>query len=246
MSRDELATRIRVKQEAREQQQQEENVNSVEAAKRKLANLTNSISLGKPAQSSPTSFQLPASGEQITPRNQEILKQLMVTSSGSNKPAAQGPPQQQPQQQLQQQNAPQPLNIGNLAQGAILRHIQQNNHSQQQMQAQQQQHIPQSQTVQQQSGSVMTASPQLQQLVRMHAPPPSAVAVQHQGLQAVQHPSMTRVQMQVQGTNSPGSPPVLHIPEGFNQGFNNQVVTSYANSVQTVRCSFFKSSNIEC
>ena len=249
MSRDELATRIRVKQEAREQQQQqEENVNSVEAAKRKLANLTNSISLGKPAQSSPTSFQLPASGEQITPRNQEILKQLMVTSSGSNKPAAQGAPQQQ---QLQQQNAPQPLNIGNLAQGAILRHIQQNNHSQQQMQAQQQQHIPQSQqqhaqAVQQQSGSVMTASPQLQQLVRMHAPPPSAVAVQHQGLQAVQHPSMTRVQMQVQGTNSPGSPPVLHIPEGFNQGFNNQVVTSYANSVQTVRCSFFKSSNIEC
>ena len=254
MSRDELATRIRVKQEAREQQQQEENVNSVEAAKRKLANLTNSISLGKPAQSSPTSFQLPASGEQITPRNQEILKQLMVTSSGSNKPAAQGAPQQQQQQQqqLQQQNAPQPLNIGNLAQGAILRHIQQNNHSQQQMQAQQQQHIPQSQqqqhgqAVQQQSGSVMTASPQLQQLVRMHAPPPSAVAVQHQGLQAVQHPSMTRVQMQVQGTNSPGSPPVLHIPEGFNQGFNNQVVTSYANSVQTVRCSFFKSSNIEC
>ena len=78
-----------MKQEAREQQQQqEENVNSVEAAKRKLANLTNSISLGKPAQSSPTSFQLPASGEQITPRNQEILKQLMVTSSGSNKPAA--------------------------------------------------------------------------------------------------------------------------------------------------------------
>ena len=223
-------------------------MNSVEAAKRKLANLTNSISLGKPAQSSPTSFQLPASGEQITPRNQEILKQLMVTSSGSNKPAAQGAPQQQQQQQqqLQQQNAPQPLNIGNLAQGAILRHIQQNNHSQQQMQAQQQQHIPQSQTVQQQSGSVMTASPQLQQLVRMHAPPPSAVAVQHQGLQAVQHPSMTRVQMQVQGTNSPGSPPVLHIPEGFNQGFNNQVVTSYANSVQTVRCSFFKSSNIEC
>ena len=223
-------------------------MNSVEAAKRKLANLTNSISLGKPAQSSPTSFQLPASGEQITPRNQEILKQLMVTSSGSNKPAAQGAPQQQ---QLQQQNAPQPLNIGNLAQGAILRHIQQNNHSQQQMQAQQQQHIPQSQqqhaqAVQQQSGSVMTASPQLQQLVRMHAPPPSAVAVQHQGLQAVQHPSMTRVQMQVQGTNSPGSPPVLHIPEGFNQGFNNQVVTSYANSVQTVRCSFFKSSNIEC
>ena len=257
MSRDELATRIRVKQEAREQQQQqEENVNSVEAAKRKLANLTNSISLGKPAQSSPTSFQLPASGEQITPRNQEILKQLMVTSSGSNKPAAQGAPQQQQQQQqqLQQQNAPQPLNIGNLAQGAILRHIQQNNHSQQQMQAQQQQqqqHIPQSQhqhaqAVQQQSGSVMTGSPQLQQLVRMHAPPPSAVAVQHQGLQAVQHPSMTRVQMQVQGTNSPGSPPVLHIPEGFNQGFNNQVVTSYANSVQTVRCSFFKSSNIEC
>ena len=252
MSRDELAARIRVKQEAREQQQ-EESVNSVEAAKRKLANLTNSISLGKPAQSSPTSFQLPASGEQITPRNQEILKQLMVTSSGSNKPAAQGAPQQQQQQQqqLQQQNAPQPLNIGNLAQGAILRHIQQNNHSQQQMQAQQQQHIPQSQqqhaqAVQQQSGSVMTASPQLQQLVRMHAPPPSAVAVQHQGLQAVQHPSMTRVQMQVQGTNSPGSPPVLHIPEGFNQGFNNQVVTSYANSVQTVRCSFFKSSNIEC
>ena len=131
-----------MKQEAREQQQQqEENVNSVEAAKRKLANLTNSISLGKPAQSSPTSFQLPASGEQITPRNQEILKQLMVTSSGSNKPAAQGAPQQQQQQQLQQQNAPQPLNIGNLAQGAILRHIQQNNHSQQQMQAQQQ-HIP--------------------------------------------------------------------------------------------------------
>ena len=246
MSRDELATRIRVKQEAREQQQQEENVNSVEAAKRKLANLTNSISLGKPAQSSPTSFQLPASGEQITPRNQEILKQLMVTSSGSNKPAAQGAPPPQQQQQLQQQNAPQPLNIGNLAQGAILRHIQQNNHSQQQMQAQQQQHIPPSQqqqhaqAVQQQSGSVMTASPQLQQLVRMHAPPPSAVAVQHQGLQAVQHPSMTRVQMQVQGTNSPGSPPVLHIPEGFNQGFNNQVVTSYANSVQTVRCSFFK------
>ena len=253
MSRDELATRIRVKQEAREQQQQqEENVNSVEAAKRKLANLTNSISLGKPAQSSPTSFQLPASGEQITPRNQEILKQLMVTNSGSNKPAAQGapPPQQQPQQQqqqqLQQQNAPQPLNIGSLAQGAILRHIQQNNHSQQQ-----QQHTPQSQqhqhaqAVQQQSGSVMTASPQLQQLVRMHAPPPSAVAVQHQGLQAVQHPSMTRVQMQVQGTNSPGSPPVLHIPEGFNQGFNNQVVTSYANSVQTVRCPLFKSSNIE-
>ena len=248
MSRDELATRIRVKQEAREQQQQqEENVNSVEAAKRKLANLTNSISLGKPAQSSPTSFQLPASGEQITPRNQEILKQLMVTNSGSNKPAAQGaPPQQQQQQQLQQQNAPQPLNIGSLAQGAILRHIQQNNHSQQQ-----QQHTPQSQqhqhaqAVQQQSGSVMTASPQLQQLVRMHAPPPSAVAVQHQGLQAVQHPSMTRVQMQVQGTNSPGSPPVLHIPEGFNQGFNNSVVTSYANSVQTVRCPFFKSSNIE-
>merc|ERR550519_2481748 len=102
MSRDELAARIRVKQEAREQQQ-EESVNSVEAAKRKLANLTNSISLGKQAESpraaDPPSYQqqqLTASVEQITPRNQEILKQLMVSSSNGQQQAGhQVAPQQQ-------------------------------------------------------------------------------------------------------------------------------------------------------
>ena len=221
MSRDELAARIRVKQEAREQQQ-EESVNSVEAAKRKLANLTNSISLGKQAESpraaEPHSYQqqqqLAGSVEQITPRNQEILKQLMVSSSnGQQQPSSQGAPEQQ-------QSAPQALNIASLSQGAILRHIQQSSHSQQQMQAQQQQQRPvQVVQQQQQPGAVMNTSPQLQQLVRMHAPPP------------VQHPSMARVQMQVAG---PASPPVLHIPEAFNQNFNNQVAASYANTVQSV------------
>ena len=237
MSRDELAARIRVKQEAREQQQ-EESVNSVEAAKRKLANLTNSISLGKQAESpraaDPPSYQqqqLTASVEQITPRNQEILKQLMVSSSNG---------QQQVGQQVasqQQQSGPQALNIASLSQGAILRHIQQSSHSQQQMQQQQQQQhsqqaqqqrqvqVVQQQQQQHQPGAVMTPSPQLQQLVRMHAPPAAAVA-------AAQHPSMARVQMQVA---SPASPPVLHIPEAFNQNFNNQAAASYANTVQTVR-----------
>ena len=228
MSRDELAARIRVKQEAREQQQ-EESVNSVEAAKRKLANLTNSISLGKQAESpraaDPPSYQqqqLTASVEQITPRNQEILKQLMVSSSNG---------QQQVGQQVasqQQQSGPQALNIASLSQGAILRHIQQSSHSQQQMQhSQQAQQQRQVQVVQQQQqpGGGMTPSPQLQQLVRMHAPPAAAVA-------AVQHPSMARVQMQVA---SPASPPVLHIPEAFNQNFNNQAAASYVNTVQTVR-----------
>merc|ERR1719500_2178808 len=137
MTRDELAARIRVKQE--------ESVNSVEAAKRKLANLTNSISLGKqvesPRAADPPSYQqqqLTASVEQITPRNQEILKQLMVSSSNG---------QQQVGQQVasqQQQSGPQALNIASLSQGAILRHIQQSSHSQQQMQ-QQQQHSQQAQ-----------------------------------------------------------------------------------------------------
>ena len=231
MSRDELAARIRVKQEAREQQQ-EESVNSVEAAKRKLANLTNSISLGKQAESpraaEPASYQqqqqqqLAASVEQITPRNQEILKQLMVSSSNAHPPSGQGASQQQ-------QSAPQALNIASLSQGAILRHIQQSSHSQQQMQVQHQQQQRQVQVVQQQQqqqGAVMNPSPQLQQLVRMHAPPAAAVA-------GVQHPSMARVQMQVAA--GPASPPVLHIPEAFNQNFNNQVAASYANTVQTVR-----------
>ena len=238
MSRDELAARIRVKQEAREQQQ-EESVNSVEAAKRKLANLTNSISLGKQAESpraaDPPSYQqqqLTASVEQITPRNQEILKQLMVSSSNGQQQAGQ---QVAPQQQ---QSGPQALNIASLSQGAILRHIQQSSHSQQQMQQQQQQHsqqaqqqrqvqVVQQQQQQHQPGAVMTPSPQLQQLVRMHAPPAAAVA-------AVQHPSMARVQMQMQ-VASPASPPVLHIPEAFNQNFNNQAAASYVNTVQTVR-----------
>ena len=110
-----------MKQEAREQVQQEESVNSVEAAKRKLANLTNSISLGKQAESpraaDPPSYQqqqLAASVEQITPRNQEILKQLMVSSSNAQPTSGQG---------AQHQPAPQALNIASLAQGAILRHI---------------------------------------------------------------------------------------------------------------------------
>ena len=224
-----------MKQEAREQQQ-EESVNSVEAAKRKLANLTNSISLGKQAESpraaDPPSYQqqqLAASVEQITPRNQEILKQLMVSSSNGQQQAGQ---QVAPQQQ---QSGPQALNIASLSQGAILRHIQQSSHSQQQQQ-QQQQHsqqaqqqrqvqVVQQQQQQHQPGAVMTPSPQLQQLVRMHAPPAAAVA-------AVQHPSMARVQMQVA---SPASPPVLHIPEAFNQNFNNQAAASYVNTVQTVR-----------
>ena len=249
MSRDDLAARIRVKQEAREQQQ-EESVNSVEAAKRKLASLTNSISLGKQAESpraaDPPSYQqqqqLAASVEQITPRNQEILKQLMVSSSNGQPQTGQGAPQQQ-------QSAPQALNIASLAQGAILRHIQQSSHSQQQMQVQQQQqqqqHSQQAQQQrqvqvvqqQQQPGAGMTPSPQLQQLVRMHAPPAAAVA-------AVQHPSMARVQMQMQVVGS-ASPPVLHIPEAFNQNFNNQVAASYANTVQTVRgpCHYFVSSD---
>ena len=237
MSRDELAARIRVKQEAREQQQ-EESVNSVEAAKRKLANLTNSISLGKQVESPRAMADPPPYQQQhqlatsvvepITPRNQEILKQLMVSSSNAQPTMAQAVSQQQ------QQSAPQALNIASLAQGAILRHIQQSNHSQQQMQVPQQQtqHIQQQaqqqqrqvQVVQQQAG--MTPSPQLQQLVRLHAPPAAAVAVQH--------PTMARVQMQMQ-VAGPASPPVLHIPEGFNQNFNNQVAASYANTVQTVR-----------
>ena len=94
-------------------------------------------------------------------------------------------------------------------------------HSQQAQQQRQVQVVQQ----QQQPGGGMTPSPQLQQLVRMHAPPAAAVA-------AVQHPSMARVQMQVA---SPASPPVLHIPEAFNQNFNNQAAASYVNTVQTVR-----------
>ena len=228
ISRDELAARIRVKQEAREQQQEESGNNSVEAAKRKLANLTNSISLGKQAEppraADPPAYQhhvAATAAEQITPRNQEILKQLMVSSSN-------GQPQTGPGEPQQQQSAPQALNIASLAQGAILRHIQQSSHSQQQMQQQQSQAQQQRQVQvvqqQQQPGGGMTPSPQLQQLVRMHAPPAAAVA-------AVQHPSLARVQMQV----GPASPPVLHIPEAFNQNFNNQVAASYASTVQTVR-----------
>ena len=113
-----------MKQEAREQQQEESGNNSVEAAKRKLANLTNSISLGKqpepPRAADPPAYQHHVAAtavEQITPRNQEILKQLMVSSSGSSSNAhptsSQGAPQQH-------QSAPQALNIGSLAQGAIL------------------------------------------------------------------------------------------------------------------------------
>ena len=241
MSRDELAARIRVKQEAREQQQ-EESVNSVEAAKRKLANLTNSISLGKQVESPRAMADPPPYQQQhqlatsvvepITARNQEILKQLMVSSSNAQPTMAQAVPQQH-------QGAPQALNIASLAQGAILRHIQQSNHSQQQMQVPQQQtqHIQQQaqqqqrqmqvvQQQQQQQQPGMTPSPQLQQLVRLHAPPAAAAAVQH--------PTMARGQMQMQ-VAGPASPPVLHIPEGFNQNFNNQVAASYANTVQTVR-----------
>merc|ERR1712226_1768509 len=63
-------------------------------------------------------------------------------------------------------------------------------------------------------------SGQLQQLVRVHAPPVTAVT-------QIQHPGMARVQVQTQG---PASPPVLHIPEGFNNYSNNQSGASFLSS----------------
>lgn len=251
MSRDELAARIRVKQEAREQQQ--DDTSSVEAAKRKLANLTNSISLGKnseaPAPSqAPPQYQAQASQppqasmDQISARNQEILKQLMVSSTASSHTSAPQP--------VTLQSAPQAYNITSLTQGAILRHIQQSSntnsiqqqvHAQQQVQAQQQaqaQQVQQAQQLQQQQVLQLQQqqqaqlrqqqqrgpgqpSPQLQQLVRVHAPP----APPH-------HQAMNRVQMQAGG---PASPPVLHIPEGFHQGLNSQAGGGYSNPTVTSR-----------
>lgn len=202
VSRDELAARIRVKQEAREQQQ-DDNTNSVEAAKRKLAALggiSNSVSQHPAPRPPPPQYQQQSQPqqppqpnlEQVNARNQEILKQLMVSSAPRQAP----PPGAAPLQ-----SAPQAYNINALAQGAILRHIQQTTQAspqqaqqlqqiqlqqqQVQMQAQQRQQQQmiqqqaqlraQQQQQQQQQIRPQQPSAQLQQLIRVHAPPPAAV-----------------------------------------------------------------------
>merc|ERR1719319_1993742 len=176
--------------------------------------------------------------DQISARNQEILKQLMVSSTASSHTSAPQP--------VTLQAAPQAYNITSLTQGAILRHIQQSSntnsiqqqvHAQQQVQAQQvqqaqqlqqqqvlqlqQQQQAQLRQQQQQQRGPGQPSPQLQQLVRVHAPP----APPH-------HQAMSRVQMQAAG---PASPPVLHIPEGFHQGLNSQAGGGYSNPTVTSR-----------
>lgn len=237
VSRDELAARIKIKQEAREQQQEESQTHSVEAARNRLASLTSSISLGRTGEASP-GIPAPSYPQQPNP-----------SSSYQQQPTAlptRTTPHQTPQQTVQTtmtphsvspsslQTAPQAYNITSLTQSAILRHIQQSGAAQ--SLPQQQQVQPRLQQPQQLQHRLHTqpspvamqpqASAQLQQLVRVHAPPVTAVT-------GIQHPGLARVQVQMQGGGGPSSPPVLHIPEGYNNYSNTHQGTNFLNTTNS-------------